>query len=87
MFDNYFNNYIDCVYKKNKNHNNSSDNNDNVNNNNNKSHYKQREKKSKDIEIKQAKVFKQIIMTPQHYLPTFLPCFPVLNPPEKQLHK
>ena len=38
-------------------------------------------------EIKQAKIFKQIIMTPQHYPPTFLPRFPVLNPPEKQLYK
>ena len=53
---------------------NSSDNNDNVNtinnnnnnNNNNKSHDKQGEKKSKDIEIKQAKISKQIIMAPQH---------------------
>ena len=57
------------------------------NNNNNKSQYKQGEKKSKDIEIKQAKIFKQIIMTPQHYPPTFLPRFPVLDPPEKQLYK
>ena len=60
-------------------------NNNNITNNN--SHYKQGEKKSKDIEIKQAKIFKQIIMTPQHYPPTFLPCLPVLNPPEKQLYK
>ena len=56
-------------------------NNNNITNNN--SHYKQGEKKSKDIEIKQAKIFKQIIMTPQHYPPTFLPCLSVLNPPEK----
>ena len=42
---------------------------------------------NKDIKIKQAKIFKQIIMTPQHYPPTFLPRFPVLNPPEKQLYK
>ena len=38
-------------------------------------------------EIKQAKIFKQIIMTPNHYPPTFLPRFPVLNPPEKRLCK
>ena len=44
-------------------------------------------KENKDIEIKQAKIFKQIIMTPQHYPPTFLPCFLILNPPEKQLYK
>ena len=76
------------MYIKNKN--NSSDNYDNVNdnnNNNNKCNYKKGEKKSKDTEIKQAKIFKQIIMTPQHYPPTFLPHFPVLNPPEKQLYK
>ena len=60
-------------------------NNNNNSNNNNKSHYKRGEKKSKDIEIKQAKIFKQIIMIPQHYPPTFLPRFPALNPPEKQL--
>ena len=88
-----------CI-QKNNNHNNSSDNNDNVNtnnsnnnnnnnnnNSNNKFHYEQREKKSKVIEIKQAKIFKQIIRIPQHYPPTFLPRFPVLNPPEKQLYK
>ena len=76
------------MYIKNKNHNKSSDNHDNVNtNNNNKSHYKQGEKKSKDIEIKQPKIFKQIVMTPQHYPPTLLPRFPVLNPPQKQLYK
>ena len=38
-------------------------------------------------EIKQAKIFKQIIMTLHHYPPNFLPRFPVLNPPEKQLYK
>ena len=38
-------------------------------------------------EIKQAKIFKQIIMTPHHYPPTFLTRFSILNPPEKQLHK
>ena len=67
--------------------NNNDNDDDNNNNNSNKSHYKQGEKKSKDIEIKQVKIFIQIIMTPQHYLPTFLPPFPVLNPPEKQLYK
>ena len=36
-------------------------------------------------EIKQAKILKQIIMTPHTYPPTFLPRYPVLNPPEKQL--
>ena len=87
------------VYIKNKNHHNSNDNNDNVNantntntntnnnNNNNKCHYKQGEKMSQYIEIQQGKIFKQIIMTPQHYPPTFLPHFTVLNPPEKQLYK
>ena len=30
-------------------------------------------------EIKQAKIFKQLITNPQHYPPTFLPRFPVLN--------
>ena len=77
------------MYVKNKNHNKSSDDHDNVNtnNNNNKSHYKQGRKKSKDIEIKQPKIFKQIVMTPQHYPPTLIPRFPVLNPPEKQLYK
>ena len=65
----------------------SNNNNSNNNNSNNKSHYKQGEKKSKDIKVKQAKTFKQIIMTPQHYPPTFLPRFRVLNPPEKQLYK
>ena len=91
------------MYIKNKTHKNSSDNNDNVNttttttnnnnNNNNKNNiyneslYKQEEKKSRDIEIKLAKIFKQIIMTSQHYPLTFLPRFPVLNPPEKQLYK
>ena len=69
------------------NNNNNNNNNNSNNNNNNKSHYKPGEKKSKDIKIKQAKIFKQIIMTPQHYPPTFLPRFPVLNPPEKQLYK
>ena len=38
-------------------------------------------------EIKQAKIFKPIIMTPHHYPPTFLPHFSILNSPEKQLHK
>ena len=38
-------------------------------------------------EIKQAKILKQIIMTPHPYPPTFLPCYPILNPPEKQLYK
>ena len=61
--------------------------NNNNNNNNDKSHYEQGENKSKDIEIKQAKIFRQIIMIPQHYPPTFLPRFPILNPPEKQLYK
>ena len=69
------------------NDNNNSISNNNNNNNNNKSHYKQGEKRSKDFKIKQAKIFKQIIMTPQHYPPTFPPRFPVLNPPEKQLYK
>ena len=59
----------------------------NNNNNNNKSHYKQGEKKYKDIKIKQAKIFKQIIMNPQHYPPTFLPRFPVLNPSYTKLYK
>ena len=77
----------------NNNNNNNNDNNNNTNtttnnnNDNNKSHHKQGEKKSKDIEIKQAKIFKQIITSPQHYPPTFLPCFPILNPPGKQLYK
>ena len=66
---------------------NNNNNNNNNKNNNNKSHYEQGKKKSKDIEIKQSKIFKQIIMTPQHYPPTFLPRFFVLNPPEKQLYK
>ena len=39
-------------------------------------------------EIKWTKIFKQIIMTPHLYAhlyaPTFLPCFPVFKPPEKQ---
>ena len=35
--------------------------------------------------IKQAKTFKQKYMTPHHYLPTFLPCLAILNPPEKKL--
>ena len=38
-------------------------------------------------EIKQAKIFKQIIMTPHSYPSTFLPHYPVVNPPEKQLYK
>ena len=38
-------------------------------------------------ELKQAKMFKQIIVILLHYPPTFLPRFPVLNPPEKQLYK
>ena len=38
-------------------------------------------------EIKQAKILKQIIMTPHPYPPTFLPCYPILNPPEKQSYK
>ena len=38
-------------------------------------------------EIEQAKIFKQIIMTPHHYPATFLPRFPVLDPPKEQLHK
>ena len=38
-------------------------------------------------EIKQAKIFKQIIVTPHHYPPTFLRRFPVLNPPEIRLYK
>ena len=64
-------------------------NNNNNNNNNiyNESLYKQEEKKSRDNEIKLAKIFKQIIMTSQHYPLTFLPRFPVLNPLEKQLYK
>ena len=37
--------------------------------------------------IKQAKILKQIIMTPHPYPPTVLPCFPILNPPKKQLQK
>ena len=78
----------DRTTDNNNNNNSLSNNNDNNNNNNNnKSHNKQGEKKSKDIKIKQAKIFKQIIMTPQHYPPNFLPSFPVLNPPEKQLYK
>ena len=36
-------------------------------------------------EIKQAKILEQIIMTPHSYPPTFLPCYPVLNPPEKRV--
>ena len=39
------------------------------------------------LEIKQAKVLKQIIMTPYHYLPTFLTRYPALSTPEKQLYK
>ena len=35
-------------------------------------------------EIKQAKILKQIIMTPHPYTPVFLPRYPVLNLPEKQ---
>ena len=38
-------------------------------------------------ETKQAKIFKQIIMTPHHYPPIFLPRFTILNPAEKQLYK
>ena len=38
-------------------------------------------------EIKQAKIFKKAIMTQHSYPPTFLSPYPVLNPPEKQLHK
>ena len=38
-------------------------------------------------EIKQAKIFKQIIITPHYYPLTFLARFPALNPPEKQLYK
>ena len=38
-------------------------------------------------EIKQAKMFKQIVITPRHYPPIFLPRFPVLNLPEKELYK
>ena len=38
-------------------------------------------------EIKQAKILKQMIMTPHLYPPIFLPRYPVLNPPEKQLYK
>ena len=76
------------MYIKNKNHDNSSDNNYNLNTNNTKkSDYEQGEKKSKDIEIKQTKIFRQIIMTPKHHPSTFLPSFSDLNPPEKQLYK
>ena len=79
------NDNVNTNNNNNNNDNNNKNNNNNTNNNKNKRHYKQGEKKSKDIELKQAKIFKQIIMTSQHYPPTFLPCFSVLNPPEKQL--
>ena len=38
-------------------------------------------------EIKQAQILKKKIMTQHSYPPTFLPHYPVLNPPEKQLYK
>ena len=78
------NDSVNTINNYNNNNNNSNNKNKNNNNNNNKSHYEQGEKKSKDIEIKQTKIFK-ITMTPQHYPLNFLPRFPVLNPPEKQL--
>ena len=62
---------------------NNNNNNNNNDNSNNKPHYEQGQKKSKDTEIKQVKIFKQIIITPQHYPSTFLLRFPVLNPPGK----
>ena len=38
-------------------------------------------------EIKHAKIFKQIIIIPHPYPTTFLPRYPVLSSPEKQLFK
>ena len=38
-------------------------------------------------EIKQAKIFKQIIMTPHHYPSTFLTRFPVLNPLQSYINE
>ena len=58
-----------------------------TNNDINKSHQRQGEKSPKTlIEIKQAEILKQIFMTPQPYQLTFLLHYPILNPPEKQLH-
>ena len=34
-------------------------------------------------ETKQAKILKQTVMTLHPYQPTFLPRYPVFNPPEK----
>ena len=42
---------------------------------------------NKEKRSPKTKILKQIIMTPHPYPPTFLPRYPVLNPPEKQLHK
>ena len=77
MFDNYLDNYIDYVYKK------------------iitiiiiiNPIMSKEKRSLKTFTEVKQAKMLKSIIMTPHPYPPTFLPRYPVLNPPEKMLDK